>query len=427
MKLLRRDPGLTLPTERSNNTAQLKRGSVWAVGSLGFVSVAGFAFWIAAAATSPDLGDVGRAAAWFTLMQLMMTCVALGVPILINRTGQTPTASEIAGMSIVGMVCLAGVFGFLSPLLASDSWATLSGLSGLALGPFVALAVAGSALTLAVDARLISLRRWRSVFVRGALPSILRLALLFLDPFDDRATWIAVVAIGPLAFSGIITLAVLAVRGEIKLGLPSGLAAGESRFLWTQHLSAVVAQAPYHVIPLLVALRVAGPTNAAFYLIWSIGVMTAMLPQTLTQVLLSETSLELAGRLLRIRVALAANLVMAVSVWLASVVLARPVLALVGPTYEDISRVLPWIVLASVAWGVTSICLTEARLAHDAKTTALIAWSLAVVSIGIGLIVIPMRPVWAATFVWLGANIVAAVVGIASLEWRQRVGLAGSS
>ncbi len=411
----------------ANLDSQHQLGSIWAVATVATVSATGFGFWVLAEKLSESSDAVGRAAAWFTLSQLIVLLVGLGGPILINRTGSKTDSADVAGAAAVIILAFAFAFGLAAPIVAGSAWRQLSGIGGFSLGPFVAIGATGAAMAIVSDARLLSLRRWRSVFVRNALPAVARIPLLLFEPFDDRATWIVCVAVAPLALSGFVALSLLIREGEIRFRSPLRLSADDRRFLFVQHLGAVAMQAPYHIVPLMVARRVAGSTNAAFYLVWSIGVIFALLPQTLTQVLLSETSLRAAGRLARIRRTMAANLVLAGTAWVASLVLARPILNLIGPNYGELAPVLPWIILSAAALAVTSICLTEARLARNNRITTLVTGALAVTSIGLGWTLIEQRAVWGATISWLIANIVAMVAGIIALDRSVRAGDDGLS
>lgn len=396
------------------------RGSIWSLASLATLSMAGFGFWVLAAVRFDD-ASVGTAAAWFTLIQLVGLLAGLGVPILINRTGGQTTAPAIAGSGALFIGVAAGLLGVVAPFAAGAEWRSLSGLSGLSLSPLLVVASVGMALGAAVDARFMSLRRWPLVFVRALLPSIARLSLLAFDPLSDRAAWLVLASVVPLALSGYAGLVFLLTDRNVVLQSPRRLEPDDKRFLAVQHFSAVATYAPFHIIPLLVARQVSGPTNAAFYLVWVIGVTVAAVPQVLSQVLLSEASLSDAGRRVRVRRTLAANLSFAVVVWLASFVAAGPVLKILGSTYGDIAGIVPWILLSSVAWAVTTVCLTEARLARNGAATAWISGTLAVSSVLLSLVLIPVAAEWGAVFAWLIANVIGVVVGL----WHtgRRIGM----
>ena len=397
----------------------LARGSLWSLGALAAVAGGGFVFWVTAAFTS-DAGDVGRAAAWFTLVQLIVIGSAIGAPILVNRRGAEPTISRISGAALAIVVGIAAVAGLAAPFVAGSSWQMMSGRSGIALSPLLMVGAVGAAATLVADARLMSLRRWRSVFARASLPAMVRLPLLLIDPLDDRGMWLAVIAVGPVALSGFVAVGVLARRGHVQIAGLGALSSADRRFLLAQHGGALATQAPYHVLPLMVAARVSGATNAAFYLVWGIGVMVAMLPQTLTQVLLSETSLDEHNRLGRIRQTLAANVALGLLGWLVSATIGRTILSKIGPTYGEISPILPWLMVAALAWGVTAVCLTEARLAHDSYLTSIVTYLIAFGSVGLALILVPARPVWGVVIAWVAANIGAMCVGMVAVERRWR-------
>ncbi len=397
---------------------ELTRGALWGTATLGVTAAAGFGFWIVAALTSTDAGDVGRAAAWFSLVQLVVMVCGVGAPILIHRSGGERSISGITGAAAATVTMLAFSLGLLAPFVAGSNWNELSGSSGARLSLPLALVAAGATLTLVVDARFVSSRAWRSVFIRSATPAIARVPLLLLDPWQDRASWIVAVALVPLAASGLFGGLVLWRRHLIEMAAPWRLSPEHRTFLGAQHVGALATQAPFHVIPLLVAGRVAGQTNAAFYLVWSIGVMVIMLPQTLTQVLLSEVSLERENRVGRIRRTLGANIIAGMAVWVAASLLSAPVLGLLGHSYAEVAPIVPWLVAAALVFGVTSVGLTEARLARDSWLTNAITWTIAVGSIGLGLLLIPGRPVWGAVTAWVAANVVAMVVAVIGVERR---------
>ena len=398
---------------------------MWGAAALGMTALGGFAYWTLAALTSADPADVGRAAAWFTLTQLTVMACAVGAPILIHRSAGAPSVREIVGATTSIVIVASLVVGAAAPTVAGSAWAELSGVAGMGLSGLFAVLVAAASLTLIVDARLVSLRAWRAVFVRAAVPAVVKLPLLALDPMEDRATWLVLVAVAPVSASGLIGWFVLWRRSAVALVGPLALGPDDRRFLLGQHLGVLATQAPFHVIPLIVAGRVAGQTNAAFYLVWSVGVMLTMLPQTLTQVLLSEVSLEQSNRLVRIRRTLAANMTIGLCAWLAATLLGPTTLSLIGPSYAELAPVLPWLVAAAIVFGVTSICLTEARLARDSVLTNAITWTIALGSLGVALALVPSRPVWGSVYAWVGANVAAMVVAMVGVERRVLVSPTG--
>ena len=144
-----------------------------------------------------------------------------------------------------------------------------------------------------------------------------------------------------------------------------------------------------------------------------------MVPVVLTQVLLSETSLARGGRERLMRATLAANVTLVGIAWLAGRVLGPPLLELFGENYGELASVLPFILLASLAWAVSSVCLTEARLADDGFTTVLITMTITLGTLLLAIILMPSDPVWGATWAWLVANLAAAVIGIVATERRR--------
>jgi hypothetical protein len=415
-----RDPD---PDEASE-TDTLRSGSIWAVLVLGVVSLSGIIFWIVAEARFGSGGRVvegdvvSQASAWYTLVQAGVVASALGGPIMVNRSGGGADARRTAGATLTVLTAASLLVGLVAPLAAKAEWRSVGGLGGVELALATAFFVVGSALSLLVDARLMSMRLWRWFFVRATVPAVLRVLLLFLDPWDDRAAWILVASVVPVAASGVVAAVALYFVGGFSPAWPTALTTDQRRFLFLQHLGAAVVQVPYHVVPLLVSHQVTNSTFAAFYLIWNIGVVTAAVPAMLSQVLLSETSMARAGRVKMIRATLAVNVALMVVGWLTTMVLAAPVLALVGPVHRALAPLLPSILLASLAWGITAVILTEARLVNDSVSTTVITVTILLGTVGFALLLMPGQPLRGAVNAWLAANVVATLVGMVAMEVR---------
>ncbi len=412
-------------TPTSGDLGDLGRGSVWALGAVASTALSGFLFWVLAAGTSTNTADVGRAAAWFTVIQLVVATTALGAPILLNRTGGDGNAPTITGSTLRMVAGAALLLGALSPIVAGRQWSSLSGVSGPLVGVLVAVLALGSALTLGVDARLMSLRRWQALFLRSAVPAFVRLPLLFVSPLEDRATWLVLAASAPIAASGAVAVGILTRSGDIAWH--GHLSPGHRTFLASQHLSALATHLPYHAVPLIVARHVSSSLNAAFYLVWGIGVMATLVPHTLSQVLLSETSLFGGGRAQRIRLTLFANIGVGVVGWVMSQAFGAVILRQLGPNYEELAGILPWLFVAVLCFGLTSIALTETRIADDHRLTVAVTWLVAVIALTITIWKSTSTPVWGATWGWVFAHAVGAVVALILVDRRRSLGRAGYS
>ncbi len=410
-------------TPPTGDLGDLGRGSLWSLGAVASTALSGFLFWVLAAETSANSGDVGRAAAWFTVIQLVVATTALGAPILLNRTGGQHDAPAIAGATLRLVAATALVLGALSPLVAGSQWSSLSGVSGPPIGALIALLAVGSALTLGVDARLMSMRRWQALFARSAIPAAARLPLLFVSPLQDRAMWLVLAASAPVAVSGVVTLGVLTRSGALRWH--ERLSGAHRTFLTSQHLSALATHLPYHAIPLVVARHVSSSLNAAFYLVWGIGVMATLVPHTLSQVLLSETSLFGEGRARRIRLTLFANVGVGVVGWAVSQVFGAMILGRLGPNYEELAGILPWLFVAVLCFGLTSIALTETRIADDHRLTVAVTWLVAAVALVITVWQSRSTPIWGATWAWVFAHATGAIVALLLVDRRRSVGRAG--
>lgn len=411
------------PTPTSGGLGDLGRGSIWALGAVASTALSGFLFWVFAAGTSTDTADVGRAAAWFTVIQLVVAATALGAPILLNRTGGDGNAPTITGATLRSVAIGAFLLGALSPLVAGGQWSSLSGVSGPLIGVSVAVLAVGSAVTLGVDARLMSLRRWKALFLRSAVPAFVRLPLLFVSPLEDRATWLVLAASAPIAVSGVVTVGLLSRSGDIAWN--DRLTSSHRTFLASQHLSALATHLPYHAVPLIVARHVSSSLNAAFYLVWGIGVMATLVPHTLSQVLLSETSLFGDQRAQRIRLTLFANIGVGVAGWVMSQAFGAVILRQLGPNYEELAPILPWLFVAVLCFGLTSIALTETRIADDHRLTVAVTWLVAVIALTVTVWKSTSTPVWGATWGWVFAHATGAVIALVLVDRRRSRGRAG--
>ncbi len=412
------DPDSTGSDEPLTGANSLGEGSAWAMAVLGIVSLSGLLFWVLAASYF-DEDAVGRAAAWYTLIQLAVIGSAFGAPVVINRSAGASDATTTAGAAVAVVAVLAAAAGLMAPFLAGEQWSSLADLSRPTRSLLVLFLVVGSALVLLADARLVSLRQWRWLFARAAVPSVVRVSLVFISPWSDQAAWLLIAAAAPVAISGYMAMAALIYRRAVEMSNPRHLDEPTRRYFAVQHLGAVATQIPYHVVPFLVARQVAPSTNAAFYFVWAIGAMVSMAPVVLTQVLLSESSLARTGRVTMVRATLAVNVTLVALAWGVSVLLGPWLLELFGPTYGEMADVLPFILLASLAWSVASVGLTESRLNHDNVTTTAITLTIAIGSLLLALMLMPGDPVWGAVYAWLIANVAAALVGLIMVDRRS--------
>jgi O-antigen/teichoic acid export membrane protein len=86
------------------------------------------------------------------------------------------------------------------------------------------------------------------------------------------------------------------------------------------------------------------------------------------------------------------------------------VTAVYGEDYSDAARVLPGLVAGTIAWAVTSIYLTEARVRHRHVATVAITLTLTAATLVPALILVPDEGLDGATQAFLVGNIAAAVV-----------------
>ena len=158
-------------------------------------------------------------------------------------------------------------------------------------GPVVfVVAAIGSALTLIVDVRWMTVRRWGLVLVRIAIVGVGRFPLLLVPTGGDETLHLFLVAGGPLMVSGFVGVALMPrITGDRHrlFPLPSTRRSA-IRYSAVNYLSTLAYQAPQFVLPVIVLLSVDPDRNAAFYVAWGITAVALYVPMAIGQALLAE-------------------------------------------------------------------------------------------------------------------------------------------
>ena len=408
----RSTPLVRLAAERSAGTGQVVRGSSWVM--LGFVAQAGtgIVFWVVAARRFPA-ADVGLATGLFTSLQLVNFLTAMGLPELLARYhpdegrrdpwfGTSLVTTVVT--SLVGSVVFVGFVG-------TDTLAPLTA-PGAVLGAFLFFVLsAGSAIALLVDARFMTSRRWSLVFWRLLVVGAVRIPLLWVPHGDADALWVFVVMGGPIAASGLWGLRHL-LRGGLRpaFRLPQDQRIEAVRFTGVNYLAHLALLAPQFGLPVIVFLSVTPEDNAAFFLAWSIAAVAAIMPMTISRVLLSEGSRDpaetdrLTGSALRLALAVIAVATIAV------LPAERLVVAVYGTDYRPTGTILPVLVAGCFPWAITVIAIAYSRVHHDHVGTIAMSTAVAVSVLGLAAFLVPDHGLDGGATAWFAGNGVAAVV-----------------
>lgn len=403
---------------RASGHRHLLTGSAALVLTAGVQALSGALFWLIAARVDTQT-NVGHATALLTSVMFVAFVGGLGQPVAAaryaagrERDDHVLFAWGALAMSLASALVAALYLVLISPR-AVDELRSWHGLAGPAL--FVFLCV-GASLSLLLDVRLMTQRRWGLVLARAAIVGAIRFPLLALSVDGDRAIWLLMVAALPTAISGYAGMALLPrITGMgHRLGPRPAATRAMVRFSLVNWASTLAYQAPTFAMPVIVLMNVQAERNASFYVAWGMSAVAAYIPMAIGQALLAEGGRD--GARLRSQVQLAI-LVSGGLMVLGTVVatLGRSlVISLYGEEYRQASEILPMLVAASIPWAITSVYLTEARVRHRHGATVAITLALTVAILGPALVLVPDRGLDGAAIAFLGGNLVAALVAIAA-------------
>lgn len=401
---------------RASGHRHLLTGSAALVLTAGVQAISGAVYWLIAARVDTQT-DVGHATALLTSALFVAFVGGLGQPVAAARYAAGRTRADhvlfawgalatTAGTAVVGLAYLAGV----SPR-AVDELRDWHGAFGPLL--FVFLCV-GTALSLLLDVRLMTQRRWGLVVARAVIVAVARFPILALGVDTDRAVWLLTVAALPTALSGYIGMLLLPrVTGDRhRLSPLPDTTRAMVRYSLVNWASTLTYQAPTFAMPVIVLINVEADRNASFYVAWGMAALAGYVPMAIGQALLSEGGRDGAHLRSQVRLAiLVAGGLMAVGTVIATVG-RELVVSLYGSDYREAADVLPALVAASIPWAVTSVYLTEARVRHRSGATIAITAALTLAILGPALFLVPDHGLAGAAVAFLGGNLVAAAVAV---------------
>jgi O-antigen/teichoic acid export membrane protein len=372
---------------------------------------------------------VGAATALFQSVLFVTFASSLGLPILVAHfaVGATQRAGQVSNYSL-WLRSVSGIVAAIVFLVAAAQSALLA--PWLAMGDvtawltYIALTV-GAGLSIVFEARLITLRSWNLLMARSLIVAVARLPLVLLittDATGDEAVQaLFIFAAGPVAASGFLGALWLRFRVDRPAAgtprRPPDLA-HLSRYAGVNWLGLLFTQGPVFMVPVIVAFSVDGSENAPFYVAWSFGAITFLLPQMIGQIVLSEAGqspswVELLFRALRLTLVLT-------TLSAAGAYIGAPIVASVyGEGFESVADHLPLVVGAGIAWSYTSIGLAASRLRERYGDIVLISATFLFSTVLPALVLAPIHGAAAATWSWLAGNcLTAAVTALRYRQWR---------
>ena len=382
-----------------------------------------FSLIVAQLDTKPEFGD---ATALYTSSMFVVYLAGLGLPVALaryatDRSVESHTIFTWAALATaVSSIVASGLYlAIVHPKAANVLW------DWNPVGGFVvfALIVMGSAWSLIVDVRAMTMRRWGLVLFRIVAISVLKVALVYLGQHSDHRSLLLFVFLGgPVALSGVIGLALInrTSGGRYQLSPKPSSTRSATRYAGINYLSTLAYQAPYFALPVIVLVNVSSSTNSSFYVAWGIVAIAFYVPSAIGQALLAEGGKDgaLVGSQMKLALALATGLMAAGS--LITFAGKEIVVAAYGEGYRDAAEILPDMMLAGVPWALTSLYLVEARILHRHFVTVAITAVLTVAIIVPALYMVPREGIEGARTAWLVGNVVAAVVAVALTTLTRR-------
>lgn len=384
-------------------------------------AVTGSLFWLIAARTGTST-EVGHASALFTSVMFVNYLVGLGLPVALARYAPDRSRSSdvIFTWGVVATVAssLAGSLLYLwvvSPpaadVLTEGGWWAGAGLFWVM--------VLGAALSMVVDVRLMTARRWNLVLARMVVVGFIRIPLLAVPiPDTGRELWLFLLAAAPTAVSGLVGVPLLRplVGARLRLSPSPETARAAARYSLVNWLSTLAYGAPYFALPVIVLVHVSPSTNASFYVAWSITQVAFYVPSAIGQALLAEGGKDGAQVHAQVRLALALAVGLMAAASVAALVARSLVVTVYGAEYSEAARILPVLMAAGVPWAVSSLYLTEVRVRHRHVATVAITAALTLAIVGPALVTVPGRGVDGAMWSWLGGNALAAAVAAVAVR-----------
>ena len=404
--------------ERGGGHRHLITGSSVLVLGAAAQGVGGMVFSLLVAQLDPK-HTFGDATALYTSSLFVVYLAGLGLPVALARYAADRSTDAhtiftwgVLATAAASVVASAGYLAIARPQAAEDvlwNWHPAGGFAGFT------LVVVGSAWSLIVDVRAMTMRRWGVVLFRIMAVSVAKIALVHLGQTSDHRSLLLFLYLGgPVALSGALGVAFInrTTGGRHRLGPRPTNARAAARYSGVNYLSTLAYQAPYFALPVIVLLNVSNTVNSSFYVAWGIVSIAFYVPSAIGQALLAEGGKDGA----RVRSQLRLAMVLAVGLMAAGALvtfLGREIVVMAyGEGYRDAAEILPLMMAAGVPWALTSLYLAEARILHRNVATVAITVTLTVAIIGPALVLVPDQGIEGAKTAWLVGNLVAAAVAV---------------
>lgn len=362
----------------------------------------------------------GDASALFTSVLFVTYLAGLGLPVAVARYAADRSIGShvvfawgVVATALASVVASALYLGVVDPKAADVLW------DWNPVGGFLVFAVIvmGSAFSLIVDVRAMTMRRWNIVLARILVVAVAKIALVPIGRESaDRPLLLFLYLAGPVAVSGFAGLFVVnrLTGGRHRLAPRPPTARAAARYAVINYVSTLAYQAPTFALPVIVLVHVSNTTNSSFYVAWGIVSIAFYVPSAIGQALLAEGGKDGAHFRSQMRLALGLAVGLMVAGTIVTFLGKGVVVTLYGDDYRDAAHILPAMMLAGIPWALTSLFLTEARVLHRHGSTVAITLTLTLAIIVPALVLVPGdgegHGLDGASQAWLVGNLVAAGV-----------------
>ncbi len=350
-------------------------------------SILGFAFWAIAARLLPA-SAVGYGSAATSVMTLLGTIGMFGLGSLL--IGELPRlrTGRAALTAAATLTCMAAstAFGLAFVLIAPLTGTSLRALVGGPLrGSLLVIGVALTAATLVLDQATIGVLRGGIQLRRNGVFAVVKLALLVLAAalLTAGGTWIVAAWVGGLAVS-LVAMAYLVTRSGTRLAVKPDWARLRAlrRTAGAHNALNLAVQGPRLLLPVMVTVLVSSTANAAFYIAYMIITFLYIVPTHLSTVLFAVVAKDPSELRTQIRFTLRLSYAMGAVGIGALVLLAHPLLAMLGKDYARAALSLQLLAIGYLPTTVKLHYIAVSRAADRIGHAALVMTVGAVIELG---------------------------------------------
>jgi O-antigen/teichoic acid export membrane protein len=393
----------------------LVRNSILLMGTTIVNSGLGYAYWVLAAHLFP-VHVVGLSTAIISAFMLLSQLSNMGahsalVDLLPKRAAGRDWSRTInAGLGtgiLTGLV--AAVVGILVlPLIAPS----LDVLRSPLLATLFTVGVILTTVNQVVDFAFVAERSSGKMLLRNTVFAIVKLALLAVVPLaaplsaTDQiiGTWVlALVASMAAAYF------VLIPRLRRAYGLHlRGLGVEMRRILRSlvsQHLINLGGTIPMYALPLVVTARLSATDNAYFYTTWMVGSLFFMISAWVAVSLFAEGSHDPGALTRRMRASIRLITLLVVPSMIVMVLAGMHILSLFGSSYTAGYGLLLVLTASAIPDGITNLYVSVLRIGGRVRTAAALNIGMALVTLGLGWLLLPPLGIIGGGVAWLVAEV----------------------